>query len=345
MLLRLAGPLVMAALVSAGCGRDVTNPFEDEQRTEVPGTEAALLFTSNAFATSPGVPRDLHAVNEDGAELARLTYCNTTTRRCDTLEAASDPDRERVAARRVLDDTDGDGRLSERDDAVLVVIDLVRGIEAPLLDADWRIDGVDWSPVGQTIVFSARAPGSELEDLYRVDSNGGNLRQLTLSDDVRERHPRIDPTGTVAVYELGDSTRKSQIWIFSSSEQQLQLTSGGVGSEPLPGTPYVVGADADPAFSPDNQFVVFRRLMSTRGDGQGGWDIMTVRTDGSEEATLVTGPGYRGAPDWGPGGIVFAETGADGIPRLVVIQPDGSGRSVPVTVGAGFTLSHPRWLP
>ena len=35
---------------------------------------------------------------------------------------------------------------------------------------------------------------------------------------------------------------------------------------------------------------------------------MTVHNDGTGLATIATGPGYRGAPDWGVKGIVFAET-------------------------------------
>ena len=88
-----------------------------------------------------------------------------------------------------------------------------------------------------------------------MDSNGADLRQLTITEDVRERSPRIDPTGTVAVYERIEAAGKSEIWLFSSQTQQAQITAGGPGSEALAGTPYVVGSDANPVLSPDNQFV------------------------------------------------------------------------------------------
>jgi hypothetical protein len=336
---------LLAALLTAGCGADITNPFLDQERTELPSDEAALLFTSNAFGSGPNVPRDIYALNADGAEMSRLTHCNTQTRLCDTVEAVSDPDRERVAARRVSSDSNGDGLLTEADAADLVIIDLERSIQAPLLDPGWRVQGVDWSPVGGTIVFSAMSPGGTQEDLYRVNASGANLGQLSATDGVRERSPRIDPTGAVAVYERLDATGKGEIWLFSSSTAQGQITAGGPGSEALTGTPYVVGSDASPDFSPDNQFVVFRRLTSTGPEGLGSWDILTARPDGSDLVTLASGPEYRGAPDWGPGGIAFVEIGADAAPSLIVIQPDGSGRRVITTLDAGVSLTYPRWLP
>ena len=52
-----------------------------------------------------------------------------------------------------------------------------------------------------------------------------------------------------------------------------------------------------------------------------------------------------GAPDWGAKGIAFPETDvAAGATRLVIIQADGSGRQVPVTLGSSFDISYPRWL-
>ena len=60
--------------------------------------------------------------------------------------------------------------------------------------------------------------------------------------------------------------------------------------------------------------------------------------------TIVTGAAYRGAPVWGLKGIVFSEADSSSS-RLVVVQPDGSGRQVLVTLGSSFDISYPRWLP
>ena len=151
-----------------------------------------------------------------------------------------------------------------------------------------------------------RATGG-LDDLFRVDPNGQNNRNLTVTADVTERRPRIDPTGSVAVYERIEGDGKGTIFVFNSTQSQFRVTSGGPGTAALPGTPYVVGADADPDYSPDGRSIVFRRLTATGNGGLGTWDVMTVRADGTGLAVVATGPAFRGAPDWGPLGIVFPE--------------------------------------
>ena len=124
-----------------------------------------------------------------------------------------------------------------------------------------------------------------------------------------------------------------------------RVSAGADGSERLAGTPYAVGSDADPDYSPDGRSVVFRRLTATGNGGLGTWDLMTARLDGSALTTIVTGPAFRGAPDWGSRGIVFPETdAAAGAARLVLVQADGSGRQALVTLGSSFEISYPRWL-
>jgi hypothetical protein len=191
-------------------------------------------------------------------------------------------------------------------------------------------------------VYAAAGEGG-IEDLYRADPNCLNARNLTSTAAVRERRPRIDPSGSAALFERIDATGKGQVWLFSSTGAQVKVTSGGDGAQALAGTPYVVGSDADPDYSPDGRSVVFRRLTSTGNGGLGTWDLMTARLDGTALATIVTGPAFRGAPDWSTRGIVFPEIDAASA-RLVVVQADGTGRQVPVTLGASFDISYPRWL-
>jgi dipeptidyl aminopeptidase/acylaminoacyl peptidase len=338
---RLRVALVAAALFG-GCNTTYDNPFANSSPTLAPPPSAVLIYTSNGYATRGGSPREIFSAGEAGAGVTRLTFCNNETRRCDTVEAGPAPDRSRVSVRRVETDADRDGRLTPADGEALIIVDLSRGVEGGILPSTAKVSGIDWSPTGDVLVYSASGEGA-MEDLYRADPNGQNTRNLTSTAAVRERRPRIDPTGSAALFERIDSTPKGQIWLFSSTGAQVRVTSGGEGTQALAGTPYVVGSDADPDYSPDGRSVVFRRLTATGNGGLGTWDIMTVRLDGSALTTLVTGPAFRGAPDWGPKGIVFPEIDSASA-RLVIVQADGSGRQVPVTLGASFDISHPRWL-
>jgi hypothetical protein len=337
--------LVVLAATLGACSGESPNPFADIIQTFAPASSASIVFTSNGYAQVPRAPRELFSIETSGAGLTRLTFCNVEPRRCDTAEASSAPDRQRMAVLRVLEDSDGNGLLDEADGQALLVTDLSRAVEGPLFPQSDRVSGVDWSAGGDVLVYSLVGEGG-VDDLFRVDPNGENNRNLTSTADVRERRPRIDPTGSVAVYERIEAGGKGRIFIFQSTLTQVPVTSGGPGTETLPGTLYVVGADADPDYSPDGRSIVFRRLTGTGNGGLGTWDLLTVRTDGSAPVVVVTGPEYRGAPDWGPEGIVFNEVDPiAGTSELVVVAPDGTGRRTLLSIPAVLEISNPRWLP
>ena len=334
-------PAIAAAALLGACNTTYDNPFANSNPTVAPRADATIVYTSNGYAARPGSPDEVFGVGDAGAGVTRLTFCNTSTRLCSSIEAAPAPDRLRVALRRVDADGNKDGQLTAADGEALLVVDLARSVEGGLLESNAKVSGIDWSPSGDVLVYSAAGEGG-IDDLYRADPNGQNTRNLTSTNTVRERRPRIDPSGSAALFERIDVDGKGQIWLFSSTGTQVRVTTGGDGSAALAGTPYLVGSDADPDFSPDGRSVVFRRL--TGSGGPGTWDIMTARLDGTGLTTLVTGAAFRGAPDWGPKGIVFSEIDSTSA-RLVVIQGDGSGRQVLVTLGPSFDISYPRWLP
>jgi Tol biopolymer transport system component len=331
--------LLLAAALPA-CNPQYENPFAQTDTGVPPPPASDVVFSSNTYTTRAGSPRDLYAAEDGGAGVTRLTYCNTEQKRCDNVEAAPSPDRQRMAVRRIANDSNGDGRLTSADGESLVFMDLARGVEAELVPSNARVSGVDWSPLNDFIIYSANGDGG-VEDLWIMNPNGQENRNRTLTPGIAERRPRLNAAANSAVYERIDNTGKGKIYIFSA----FQVTSGGPGTEPLPGTPYVVGSDADPDFSPDARFVVFRRLTSTGNGGLGTWDILTARTDGTELTVVSAGPVYRGAPDWGPDGIMFNEVDVAGSrSQLVLIDPAGTNRRTPITMGGGVLISFPRWL-
>jgi Tol biopolymer transport system component len=337
------------AAAAIGCQTDAPNPFTQVRTSATPAPSAALLFVSNRdSAATEGLAHEVYAVDAQGASVQRLTTCNREGHRCEVVECApSSSDRSRVVIREITADSDGDGRITPLDAAALVFLNLERSAEATLAPASQKVTGIDWSPASDAEILAFSATGSGgTDDLYRSDSNGQNIRNLTMTTDVSERRPRIDPSGSVAVYERSTTNNpKSEIWIFFSGVNQIRVTSGAdTAGSPLPGTPYVIGSDANPVFSPDGRAIVFRRLTGL-GNGKGTWDLMIVNNDGTGLQAIASGPVYRGAPDWGSQGIVFAEASATGAGlSLVLMQPDGSGRRTLVSVPAGRDLDLPRWL-
>jgi Tol biopolymer transport system component len=332
--------VVVLAAALAGCNTEYPNPFERSDTGVPPPVTSDIVYTSNNYTTRVGSPRDLFAAEEGGAGVTRLTFCNTEQSRCDNVEAAPSPERQRMAVRRVSSDSNNDGRLTPDDGEALMFVDLARGTEAELVPANAKVTGVDWSPLGDFIIYSANGEGGR-DDIWIMDPNGQNNRNRTSTPAVTERRPRLNSTANSAVYERIETGGKGQIFIFST----FRVTSGGPGSDPLPGTPYIVGSDADPDFSPDGRLVVFRRLTGIGNGGLGTWDILTARTDGTELTLVASGPVFRGAPDWGTDGILFNEIDvAASRSQLVLIDPAGTNRRTPVTTGAAFQLSFPRWF-
>ena len=236
--------LLVALLPACSNTRDNVNPFAGAAQTVPPPQGTALIFASTVYTLTPGAGRELFAVNADGSNLTRLTFCNNSSA-CDYAEASAAPDRVRVGARRASVDNNGDGRIDEADGTALVFLDLSRGVEAALVPASRRVSGVDWAPsAGTFLIYSALPAGGGSEDIFTIDYNGKNDRNLTCPSDpsaqcnaaLRERRPRLNKAESAAVYQRVDAAGTSLTAIFLTSVNQPVVTAGP--------------NDADPVFSP-----------------------------------------------------------------------------------------------
>jgi hypothetical protein len=339
--LRVLPAVILAALLPAcnSNNRDDTNPFAQNVQSVPPADSAALIFTSSLYSLDPTAGREIFGVNLDGSGLARLTFCNNSASPCDYAEAAPAPDRERVGARRVSVDSNGDAIINEADGAALVFLDLRRGVEAALVPAGRRVSGVDWAPSsGDFLIYSALPAGGGNEDLFTISYNGQDDQNLTCTAQatsqcdvaLRERRPRLDQLESLAIFQRVSAAGASSIALFQSPVNQPAITNGP--------------NDADPVLSPDGRRVAFRRLTDASANGgQGNWDILTVALDGTGLASVASGPVFRGGPDWSPDGLAWAEADASG-QRLMVAAPDGTSLRAIVTQPTNVTLTNPRWL-
>jgi len=338
--MRLRAPVPAAvafALVSAACNKDYPNPFIAIGVSKPPPAGAALVFTTAAWSTATGAGRELFSIGADGTNPTQLTFCNTSSQACDTDAASLAPDGKRAAMTRLKAGVTG---------IALVYSDLTRGVEADIVPATAAVNGVDWAAntPEDILAYSGLGTGG-LEDLFRTNPSGTETANLTSTATIRERKPRIDLGTSVVAYERIEVGGKTEVFIFVTGTQQARVSPTGPGGALLSGTPYLVGSDTDPSFSPDTSSLVFRRLTSVDTSGLGTWDIVTAKNDGTGFATVASGPVYRGAPDWGTAGIVYPEIDtAAGTASIVLIQPDGSGRKVLHTQGSRLALGNPRWL-
>ena len=326
--------LFFAAALALACGDNGGNPFSAASPARPPAADAAILFVSGSWSAEINSPREIMAMAANGSNPQQLTTCARAAQPCDILQLAPSPDRGRVIAVRTTPDAEPGAQ-------VLYFMDLNRSVETIILPRR-RVDSADWAKDGSFLLFASANAQVGNEDLFTSQPDGTEEQNLTDSLNVRERHARLDPFGRTAVFERIDAEGVSRIYLF----RETPVTSGPAAGPALPGTPYVVGSDADPAFSPDGTLIVFRRLTGTGNGGLGTWDlIVTSGATGAVPRTIASGPAFRGAPDWGTGGILFVETDAAANSQLVLVQPEGTGRTVLRTEAAGFRMGSPRWLP
>jgi hypothetical protein len=338
---RAACTLCLAVLLPA-CVTEYDNPFQIQDTKPLPPEADVVLAVSRPEAPAL-VVREVATVDLDvpGAPIVVLTSCFKQVPLCDIEEIAVAPDRARVAVRR-RQDTNNDSLVSPTEEQHIFVMDLSRSIEGEILDTVSGITALQWTTLETApLLFSATGEGS-LDDVFGSLPDGTEVQNLTLSANLLERQPRFEP-GIIA-YERITPGERSEIWISSQILPEARLTSADASLPKisLPGTPHIVGGDADPDPSPDGGSVVFRRLTGPGTQNRGHWDLWTVDIFGNDLQVLTSGPAFRSAPDWGPRGVLFVEI-ADGATsaEVVLIANDGS-RSVLFT--APSTATAPRWL-
>jgi Tol biopolymer transport system component len=100
------------------------------------------------------------------------------------------------------------------------------------------------------------------------------------------------------------------------------------------------GPEFDPAWSPDGRQIVYRD--SRRGINNDD-EIYVMDADGSGQTNVSRDPGDDWGPAWSPDGerIAFSSTRSDGVPRIYLMDPDGSNVRRLTTIEG----EYPAWSP
>jgi Tol biopolymer transport system component len=125
---------------------------------------------------------------------------------------------------------------------------VTRRVDLPGIDAIWS---PVWSPDDRQIAFSGTHGG--VTDLYIVDTDGKNLRQLT-NDEYGDMQPAWSPDGKKIAFatDRGPETNLAILKISKWRIAVLDLASGAIDVLPDQG-----GLNLNPAWSPDGQQLAF----------------------------------------------------------------------------------------
>jgi CubicO group peptidase (beta-lactamase class C family) len=178
-----------------------------------------------------------------------------------------------------------------------------------------------WSPDGTRIAFPSDRDGDH--EIYVMDADGSGVRPLTRNH-VEDSGPAWSP----------DGRRIAFIREHQGSNDVYVMNADGSGVTRLTHDARVVWG---PTWSPDGTMMAFEagnpRFLSY------GRRILTMRTDGSDLATLLADPAGDHQPAWGPNGLIAFSSDGD----IFAIRPDGTGR---VRITSGWSQDgSPAWSP
>lgn len=156
-----------------------------------------------------------------------------------------------------------------------------------------------WSPDGQWLACSSKRDGDM--DIYTFTSDGGNIVHWT-DDPGYDEQPAWSPDGQWIAFirktqdtngngtlQRRDDGDFGNLWIGSRDGSNFrQLTYDHQA--------------ADPAWSPDGQYIVFTHARDTTGDGYVGLDdasdLWAISVAGGDPVALTDGPEQDWSPDW-----------------------------------------------
>ena len=129
-----------------------------------------------------------------------------------------------------------------------------------------------FSPDGRRIVFMRAGQGEQ--DIISIDSDGGDLKNLTRQTSTGTGHPVYSPNGKRIAFES-----------FARGGSRIVTVDAGDG-----GDKKVLGLGREPWFAPDGS-----RLAFIRND-----NLLTMAADGSDVVPLDTPPDQVGFSDFDP---------------------------------------------
>ena len=210
---------------------------------------------------------------------------------------------------------------SDRDGDPEIYVRSARGAVTQLTRNEVADYGAVWSPDGEKLAFVRGTPEGGGDDIWVMDADGRNPKQLTRPAVTAEGVPVLDmapawsPDGKRIVFVSTRDGGEMEIYVMDADgRNQKRLTRTD---------PFVV--DHTPSFSPDGRHIVF----TSNRVGAANTEIFRMRADGSRVQRLTrTADGVEdSAPEYSPDGkrIVFSSTRGGGAQDLYTMAADGSG--------------------
>jgi TolB protein len=179
-----------------------------------------------------------------------------------------------------------------------------------------------WSPDGLRIVFSSWQQTNEVANIYVIDMDGSNLRQLTGLDADYDSSPMWSPDGSQLAY-VSIRSSGGALYVMDANGDDKRLLTEMI----VPGS--------TPTWSADGRSIAFTARAEGRGD-----EIYLTDVDGNHHRRLIEGAYIF--PAWSPDGSRVAFMGRESRAQIWVMDAD-SGVLQEFIVAVG--LYPLAWLP
>lgn len=208
-----------------------------------------------------------------------------------------------------------------------------------------------WNPVEQTQLAIAC-----------TDSDGRYLIHLMTTDGklVSTVEP---PAGEPRMGDVAFSSDGKDLIFWAAPDSDSDWDGGRLYTVPTTGgAPELLikndhstakGRDADPVYSPDGQYVAFRRRVPAAGKPRGQADIFRVRVDGTELTRLTDDPADEQDPSWSPDSSQIAYKSAaatqawpnSNLSKIWIMTPGRDDERVLWSTGTDDLQTTPAWTP
>ena len=197
-----------------------------------------------------------------------------------------------------------------------------------------------WSWDGRRILFSSNLGGAAAE-IWVMDADGGNKRQLTFGTQGGNFTPVESPDGTrIGFSGMRRSVGHPEVWVMDvDGTNQERLTTTVV----MPGQENVW--TLHPSWSPDGERIVFASTSS------GQTQIWAMNADGSDQRQLTDGLGLSypdaNVPSWSLDGsrIAFWSGFERRFGEVWTMNPDGSDPRRVTSTPDPQNSDDPQWSP
>jgi TolB protein len=249
-----------------------------------------IVFESNRLraGSEPFNISDLFVMNADGTDQTLVIRGSSATWASDSRRIAFHASASEKGA---PIKADPGAAQNDNDIFVLNVDDVLanRGRPKNITNSREAIDDdPDWSPTGQTIVFTSHSVtdnpvNSVTAEIYAIDPDASGAPVRLTSNAEEERAPAWSPDGKRILFACRRGGPDLEICVMNADGTgQMQLTDNGV-------------PDLTATWSPDGEKIVFHRPVGGRGQFQ----LFQMNVDGTGETQLTFPPGFNAFPKWG----------------------------------------------